>query len=164
MAPSTVHPLCPLSETEFKKARDTVVQCQGSDASLFFRSIYLYEPKKVELVPYLVAEHAGKVSDATPKPTRRAHVHYDVIQAGKLHVFTKSVVDLDSEKEVSRDVVGPQYQTGFTALVSPPGLLRATAGDLHATGPSSKPSRMRVLHPPCSKMRSPSSHSPRILS
>lgn len=121
MASSTLHPLCPLSETEFKKARDIVVQCHAPDVSLFFRSIYLHEPKKVELVPFLVAEHAGTATDATPRPTRLAHVHYDVIQAGRPHVFTKSVVDLDSEKEVSRDTVGPQYQSSLTVSVSSPG-------------------------------------------
>ncbi|GKT42723.1 copper amine oxidase 1 [Colletotrichum spaethianum] len=109
----TPHPLTALSEDEFKIARDVVTKLHASDFSLFFRAIFLQEPKKAELVPFLQAEHAGSITDATPRPPRRARLQYDVIKPGKLPEYTQSVVDLKSRKEVERTVAEPHCQTGY---------------------------------------------------
>ncbi|KAF6815470.1 copper amine oxidase [Colletotrichum musicola] len=109
----TPHPLTALSEAEFKKARDIVAKLYGADTSLFFRAIFVQEPKKAELAPFLQAEHAGKVTDKTPRPARQARLQYDVIKDGKPR-HTDSVVDLDRGVEVERIVAAPESQTGYT--------------------------------------------------
>ncbi|OLN96628.1 Copper amine oxidase 1-like protein 2 [Colletotrichum chlorophyti] len=110
MAP---HPLTALSEDEFTRARDVVVTLFGANVSLFFRSIFLHEPKKVDLVPFLQAEHAGKLTEETPRPPRRAKVQYDVIDGGKSPEYIQSVVDLQTGKEVDRVVAPPYFQTSY---------------------------------------------------
>jgi primary-amine oxidase len=117
---SRPHPLAPLSAAEFLKARDVILKSHHPNTSLIFRSVYLFEPKKADLVPYLIAEHAGKVTQDTTAPPRQAKVQYDVIEGDKLPVYTQSVVDLGTEKEVRRNANGPQYQTSFTASVCLP--------------------------------------------
>ncbi|GKT62759.1 copper amine oxidase [Colletotrichum tofieldiae] len=107
------HPLTALSKDEFKTARDIVTRLYASDFSLFFRAIFLQEPKKAELVPFLQAEHAGIIEDETPRPPRRARLQYDVIKPGKLPEYTQSVIDLESGKEVERIVAEPHCQTGY---------------------------------------------------
>ncbi|KAF9875083.1 copper amine oxidase [Colletotrichum karsti] len=110
MAP---HPLKDLSENEFKQARDAVKGLYPSDVTLFFRAIYLQEPKKAELIPFLQAEHAGNLSDSTSRPPRRARLQYDVIKSGKLPEYTTSVIDLGQNAEVERIVAKPEAQTGY---------------------------------------------------
>ncbi|KAK1958681.1 copper amine oxidase [Colletotrichum sublineola] len=110
MAP---HPLAALSKDEFNGARDIVTRLYASDYSLFFRAIFLQEPKKAELVPFLQAEHAGVVTDETPRPPRRARLQYDVIKPGSMPEYTQSVVDLKSKKEVERTVAKPTSQTAY---------------------------------------------------
>ncbi|KAL0937271.1 copper amine oxidase [Colletotrichum truncatum] len=112
MAPP--HPLAPLSEGEFKQARDIVTRLYNNDVTFYFRSVYLQEPKKAELIPFLQAEHAGQVTDSTSRPPRRARVQYDVVGKSKLPEYTQSVVDLDSGSEIERVVTPPQYKTGYT--------------------------------------------------
>ncbi len=63
-----VHPLAPLTEEELRKARDLVLKLYEDKTIFFFRSVYLEEPKKVELKTYLSAEHAGTLSADTPRP------------------------------------------------------------------------------------------------
>lgn len=109
----TPHPLTALSEAEFKKARDIVTKLYGADTSLFFRAIFVQEPKKAELTPFLQAEHDGKITDKTPRPARQARLQYDVIKDGKPR-HTDSVVDLDKGVEVERITAAPESQTGYT--------------------------------------------------
>lgn len=110
MAP---HPLTALSRDEFKTARDIVTNLYGSDSTLFYRAIFLQEPKKAELVPFLQAEHAETITDETPRPPRLARLQYDVIRTSKLPEHTQSVVDLGSGKEVDRTVAGPHSHPGY---------------------------------------------------
>ncbi|UNI13694.1 Primary-amine oxidase [Purpureocillium takamizusanense] len=98
--PPQPHPLAQLSKDEFCKARDVIVKSHDSSESLFFRSIYLQEPRKEELVPFLEAEHAGTLSDATQRPPRSAFVDYDIVKPDK-HQNVRSVVRLDSGEVVS---------------------------------------------------------------
>ncbi|KAL2884190.1 hypothetical protein SGCOL_000129 [Colletotrichum sp. CLE4] len=111
MAP---HPLTALSGDEFKVARDIVAKLFDKDVSLFFRCIFLQEPKQEELVPYLQAEHAGKLTDETSRPPRRARVQYDVIRSGKTPEYTQSVVELKTGRELDRTVAAPHFQTSYT--------------------------------------------------
>ncbi|SPO00202.1 related to peroxisomal amine oxidase (copper-containing) [Cephalotrichum gorgonifer] len=108
--PGTRHPLAPLSDAEFRKARDLVLSAHGAHHSaLFFRAIQLEEPRKADLIPFLIAEHAGEeMSGFTDRPPRLARVQYDVVTPGKqgsasVFRYTQSVVDLDTSVEISRD-------------------------------------------------------------
>ena len=117
------HPLAPLSDAEFRSARDTVLAAHGHHPSaLLFRSIQLEEPPKKELVPYLVAEHAGELSETTPRPPRLARVQYDVVTAredgeGSLYQYTQSVVDLGARKELSKEVAPDNCHPAFVMYV-----------------------------------------------
>ncbi|KAK1707582.1 LOW QUALITY PROTEIN: copper amine oxidase [Colletotrichum lupini] len=99
MAP---HPLTALSGDEFRAARDIISKLFDQD------------PKKEELVPYLQAEHARKLTHETPRPPRRARVQYDVIRSGKRPEYTQSVVDLKTGRELDRTVAAPHFQTSYT--------------------------------------------------
>jgi len=112
------HPLAPLTEREFRQARDIVLESHGENATLFFRAIALEEPKKDELVAFLVAEHNGQAGPETPRPRRTARVQYDVVNSGKkLHHYTQSLVDLDKGCELSRAQAAPHCQPSFTVYV-----------------------------------------------
>ena len=100
-SPLHPHPLAQLSKDEFARARDFIVKAHSSDDSLFFRSIYLQEPRKAELVPFLEAEHAGKLTDETARPPRLALVEYDILGPAK-HQHTRSVVHLGTGEIVSK--------------------------------------------------------------
>lgn len=95
-----MHPLSQLSRDEFITSREIVVNAHGSDVTLFFKAIYLDEPRKEELVQFLKIEHEGSLTDATPRPKRCAKVEYLVVTE-KDHEYTSSVVDLDAKEVVS---------------------------------------------------------------
>ncbi|KJZ75220.1 hypothetical protein HIM_05414 [Hirsutella minnesotensis 3608] len=99
-APSRPHPLAPLSEDECLKVRDALIKFHGPDESLFFRSLYLKEPLKAELVPFLEAEHAGNLTPETSRPSRLALVEYDVVKPEK-HIHTRSDVNVETGQVVS---------------------------------------------------------------
>ena len=112
------HPLSPLSEHEFRKARDIVNGLYGADSTLFFRAISLNEPRKADLVPYLEAEHAGvALAELTVRrPPREALVEYDVITAAAplLHEYTRAVVDVETARVVSRERAKSTSKPYFT--------------------------------------------------
>ncbi|KAM3555920.1 hypothetical protein ARSEF4850_005777 [Beauveria asiatica] len=105
------HPLAELSQLEFIKARDAIVKIQAADKPLFFRTIYLQEPAKAELLPFLEAEHTGRLTDATPRPIRTAFVEYDVL-AANAQVFHRAVVDVVTGRVISNDEI-PRKNHGF---------------------------------------------------
>ncbi|KAF7549763.1 hypothetical protein G7Z17_g6163 [Cylindrodendrum hubeiense] len=107
------HPLAQLSRDEFIKARDIVVNLYGPDASLYFRSIYLNEPKRAELVGFLQVEHAGTLSETTPRPPRQAMVDYDFITSDEQR-YTRTVVDVVSGDVVSNESVERGSQPYFS--------------------------------------------------
>jgi primary-amine oxidase len=111
--PTSPHPLAPLTKEEFQTARDTVVKCFSNDVSLFFRGIWVEEPKKSELVPYLESEHLGNITEQTVRPVRLARLQYDVIKDG-VHEYTQSLVDVVTGKEVQREVAKPSQQTSYS--------------------------------------------------
>ncbi|KAI9743826.1 MAG: hypothetical protein M1818_002560 [Claussenomyces sp. TS43310] len=106
------HPLDQLSIAESDKARDSVIAARGKDVLLRFRSIFLDEPAKHELVPFLEAEHAGKLSPETSRPARLARLHYDVV--GSENVYTESTVDLGTGKETVHRIVGKPHHSSLT--------------------------------------------------
>lgn len=111
------HPLAPLTEAEFHRARDILIASHDNPSVLYFRTIQLEEPKKVDLIPYLVAEHAGQLSDETPRPPRLARILYDVVKKESQKTFfqyTQSVVDLASGHEVSREEAPVGSNPAFT--------------------------------------------------
>lgn len=105
------HPLAELSQLEFTQARDAIIKIHGSDQPLFFRTIYLQEPAKAELLPFLDAEHSGRLTDATPRPTRTSFVEYDVLTA-KAQVFHRAVVNVATSEVLSNDEI-PRKNNGF---------------------------------------------------
>lgn len=122
-APPIRHPLAPLSDPEFRSARDAVLAAHATHPSaLLFRTVQLEEPPKAELVPFLVAEHAGELSGTTPRPPRRARVQYDVVTArkdgaGSVYQYTQSVVDLGTREELSREVAPDGCHSAFIMYV-----------------------------------------------
>lgn len=105
------HPLAELSQPEFLAARDAIIKIHGADQPLFFRAIYAQEPAKAELLPFLEAEHAGTLTDATPRPTRTAAVEYDVLSA-KNQVFHRAAVNTATGEVISNSEV-PRKNNGF---------------------------------------------------
>ena len=106
------HPLDQLSGDEINRARDVVLHARRS--LLQFRAIFLEEPAKAELAPFLEAEHHGTQSSKTRRPARLARVHYDVINNDRTHDYTESVVDVQSGKEVLHRLVDKKHQPALT--------------------------------------------------
>ncbi|KAI0873995.1 copper amine oxidase [Hypoxylon argillaceum] len=107
------HPLRPLTGEELQRARDVVVKELGGDGiALFFRSIYIDEPKRDDLVQFLVAEHAGQAPTTTPP--RQVTVLFDLVKDGKPQL-SEAIVDVGAG-EVRRTKTFPAYcQTSYTA-------------------------------------------------
>lgn len=97
------HPLAQLSRDEFILARNCVLKHHGPETSLFFRSIQLQEPKKDDLVPFLIAEHDGSLDEATPRPARCVEVEYDMITDTREYIRT--IVNVDKAEIVSKAIL-----------------------------------------------------------
>jgi primary-amine oxidase len=112
------HPLSPLSEHEFRNARDIINGLYGAESTLFFRAISLNEPRKAELIPYLEAEHAGAALAelSERRPPREALIEYDVITAAAplAHEYTRAVVDVETARVVSREKAKSTSKPYFT--------------------------------------------------
>ena len=114
MVSSVPHPLLPLTTAEFEKARQCIISARGDDVVIKFRAIYLEEPLKHELVPFLEAEHSTGINSHTNRPSRLAIVLYDVVRSDKSHEYTHSKVDLSSGKETERRVIDKMHQAALT--------------------------------------------------
>jgi primary-amine oxidase len=110
--PVVRHPLEQLSSDEVEIACGVIKKARQS--LILFRNVFTVEPPKAELVEFLAAEHAGKLSADTPRPTRQARLQYDVIGSDKSHQYFESIVDLDSRTEVSKRTVESGRQQAFT--------------------------------------------------
>lgn len=107
MAPSTStppHPLAQLSPEEFLKARDIILKHHGSDSTIYFKSVFLEEPKRIDLVPFLAAEHDGTLSDKTQRPPRQALIEYELV-GKEFYQYTRTVVDLTTEKIIEKEKI-----------------------------------------------------------
>jgi primary-amine oxidase len=67
------HPLAPLSASEITSAASIIKASWPAHTDLHFKVITLQEPRKLEALQYLEAEHAGK---SRPEINRRAFVNY----------------------------------------------------------------------------------------
>jgi primary-amine oxidase len=114
VASSLPHPLEPLSVAESERARQTILNARGRNVLVKFRAVFLEEPAKNDLVPFLEAEHAGRVGLRTPRPARLAMVHYDVVRSDKNHEYTHSIVDLSSRTEKVHRVIDRIHQAALT--------------------------------------------------
>ncbi|KAK7976567.1 hypothetical protein PG989_015030 [Apiospora arundinis] len=113
MAP---HPLSALSLDETNLARD-IVKGSYSDVVIQFRQILLHEPPKSQVTAFLDLEHAGKVTAATPRPSRLALVTYDVIGGShKFPEYHESIIDLRERKRVGHEVVSADSHHGSLAI------------------------------------------------
>jgi primary-amine oxidase len=113
MHSSFPHPLDPLTSDEFEKARKCIISARGNDVIIKFRAIYLEEPSKHELVPFLEAEHSNGIDSHTPRPARLAMVLYDVVNGDKAHEYTHSLVDVSSSKEIEHRVIKKMHQAAL---------------------------------------------------
>src|SRR5438034_1267746 len=112
---SIPHPLEQLSPWEVNRARDVILQaCPGT--AIQFRSIFLDEPAKAVLAPFLAVEHGGNLNPSTARPPRLAKVQYDIVRANRTHDYTESVVDVIANKEVRRRMVDSSIQPSLTLL------------------------------------------------
>lgn len=114
--PAYHHPLTPLSEHETNTARDVILASYPGKV-IFFREIYLEEPAKEDLLPYLQLEHSGKLSPTSPRPKRLAKCQYDVVGSERVPEFHEAVVDVERKERVSFTVVGKQHQASLTLYV-----------------------------------------------
>lgn len=114
MAARIPHPLSALSLNETNQARDIVLSLHPGTI-VNFRTVYLTEPPKAEVIPFLALEHAGKVTEFTPRPARLAEARYDVVTTGsKYPEYHESVVDLRTLQRVKHQVVGSEHHASLT--------------------------------------------------
>lgn len=114
---SNLHPLAQLRSFEIDVARQVVIKAR-SGCLLLFRDIFADEPKKAELVPFLIAEHSGQLDDKTPRPPRLARVQYDTIGEDASHAYTESVINIHTREEVLHRIVDKDCQPPLTLLVN----------------------------------------------
>ena len=110
---SSPHPLDQLRGYEIDVAREVAIKARGQHFILF-RAIFLQEPLKADLVPFLHAEHDGRVSSESPRPARLAKVQYDVIHDDKSHEYMESLIDVNQRKEVLHRLVDKKHQAALT--------------------------------------------------
>lgn len=110
---SFIHPLDQLQAQEVSIARETIIQ-SAPQSIIKFRSIFLLEPTKADLAPFLLAEHNGTLSVSTPRPPRLAQVYYDIVRADKSHNYFESVVDVNARSEISRQGYDASYQPSLS--------------------------------------------------
>lgn len=112
---SQPHPLSGLTADEINRARDVVLRLHPGTV-IDFRSIFLLEPPKAEVVPFLALEHAGKVTASTPRPARLAQAWYDVIGGSQAAEYHESVIDVGAAKRVGHKVVPTEHHAGLTVF------------------------------------------------
>jgi primary-amine oxidase len=110
------HPLAQLASHEIDVARQVVTKSRNGHL-IMFRDIYLEEPIKAELVPFLEAEHSGGLNSDTPRPPRLARVQYDTVSEDGSHAYTESVIDVGAHEEVLHRVVERDCQPPLTLWV-----------------------------------------------
>ena len=112
-----VHPLEALSVAEINVARDVVLESHPGTV-VSFREIFLQEPPKAELLDFLDLEHAGHLSPTSPRPNRLARAQYDVIGAEKIPASHESVIDVESRRRVSHEILKAEQHASLTQFVT----------------------------------------------
>lgn len=95
------HPLAQLSVDEISATRNAVLTTH-SNYLIFFRGIFLNEPPKAALKPFLAAEHSGTLSSSTPYPQRQARVQYDIVAKNNKadRRYAEAIVNVHSAETV----------------------------------------------------------------
>lgn len=137
---SKQHPLAQLISQEIDTARQVVTKARDGHFILF-RDIFVEEPAKAELVPFLTAEHSSRLTDETPRPPRLARCQYDTINHQGSHAYTESVVDVNTCEEVLHRVVDRELQPPLTMFVET--ILQMTLL-IDTTGQNSRPFKMHA--------------------
>ena len=107
------HPFDPLTLEEIDVAREVILDC--NDGKLIdFREIYLREPDKELMKPFLDLEHAGKLKQDTPQPPRLAKVQYDVVGPNKKFEFHESSVNIHTKEQVYHEVVDTVHHANLS--------------------------------------------------
>ena len=112
------HPFDPLSLEEVRIARQVILDA-NPQRMVDFREIYLREPAKELMKPYLDLEHSGRVDDATARPPRLAKVQYDVIGSDKTFEFHEASVDLRTKQLATHEVIHESHHANLTMQVGP---------------------------------------------
>jgi primary-amine oxidase len=112
MAPR-FHPLQPLSVAETNAARQLVLD-KYPGFIIQFREIFLYEPPKSQLEPFLDAEHAGAINESTKLPDRLANCFYDVVGSSKIPEYHEAVADLKAKKLISKEIISTESHASLT--------------------------------------------------
>ena len=107
------HPLDQLSLEETAIARNVVLQGH-SNSVVHFREIFLQEPPKELLRPFLDAERRGDGDADTPRPLREALCQYDVVGSSKVPEFHESIVNVENKNESSQVIVSSQHHASLT--------------------------------------------------
>ena len=110
---SLPHPLSDLTVAEVNAARDLVLSLHPGTV-VDFRSIYLFEPPKAEVIPFIEAEHSGHLTPSTPRPRRLAQVRYDVIGNSKAPTYHESIVDVQKLERIDTRIIPAQYHASLT--------------------------------------------------
>ncbi|KAH8898240.1 copper amine oxidase [Thozetella sp. PMI_491] len=113
MATHLPHPLSDLSVDETNRARDAVLALHPGTV-IDFRTIYLLEPPKAEVVPFLELEHAGKLTGDSSRPSRLAQARYDVIGGSRVPEYHESVIDINTLHRVGHNVIGSEHHASLT--------------------------------------------------
>jgi primary-amine oxidase len=108
------HPLQPLSEEEILKARNILSKKHSSETNLFFRSAYLEEPSRDDLVKFLAAEHGHHDKDLASSLPRLVKFIYDAIKGPGNYQLTDTVVDINAGEIVHHEEHPSDCQTSYT--------------------------------------------------
>jgi primary-amine oxidase len=111
------HPLSSLSLEETNKARNVILTTEKPGAIIHFRSIFLQEPPKKELAPFLELEHSGGLQAKSVRPARLAQCQYDVVQEDKRFHSHESIVDLELGKVVKTELIHESHHAMLTMYV-----------------------------------------------
>lgn len=112
---SSVHPLQSISADEIGRARNVLLANYEKEV-INFREIFIQEPRKGDLSPYLDAEHRGELPFTPPR--RLAKCQYDVIGADKVPYYHEAIVDIGAGKVLEHEVIGKEHQAALTLYVA----------------------------------------------
>jgi primary-amine oxidase len=111
------HPLSNLSLEETNYARSIILTTEDTGVVIHFRSIFLQEPAKKDLVLFLEVEHSGRLNVDSARPARLAQCHYDVVQGDKAFHSYETIVKLDSGEVIKKELIHESHHAMLTMYV-----------------------------------------------
>ncbi|CED83505.1 primary-amine oxidase [Phaffia rhodozyma] len=105
-AASQLHPLASLTSEELVKVTD-IVKAYNPTKSCSFRRVYLKEPPKAQVLPYLVAFNAGNPLPSPPPRRAQALLYFQ----GELP-FIETLVDIGAGKVIGQRVLEGMHGGG----------------------------------------------------